>query len=575
MTHPIPHQAFAQHVVVLGKTRSGKSSTMRGIVESLLAESKPVCIIDPKGDWWGLKSSADGKRAGYPVIIFGGEHADVPLNAHSGAHVAELVATGNRPCIIDLGGWMVSDRTRFFIDFSSTLFRHTRGPRWLVIDEAHNFVPQGKVLDPEAGKMLHWGNRLASEGAGKGLTLISASQRPQKVHKDYLTSHETLIAMRVIHPLDRGAIKDWIDGCPDAAKGKEVLATLASMQRGEGWVWSPEIGFGPERVQFPMFRTYDSFKAPTGEATHKLKGWASVDLEEVRAKLATVVEEAKANDPKELRAEIARLKRDLQKPPAAPVAPDTAAIAEAEQRGYTRGKVDGYSAGVADATDDLAAIRGKVTAAVTAGLDAALHEIATRTADHRARADLLMRPAMLPVQRPRPVPAPTPPASRQPREASGSLPGPEQRILDSVQWWTERGHDRPTNAQVAWLAGYSPAGGSYKNPRGSLKTQGLIDYPEGDRISVTPAGGALARPPVLDRPLIDWVLSRLPGPESRILTAVGAHYPKAASNAVVAADAGYSPDGGSFKNPRGALRSKGLIEYPRPDHLRAADWLFE
>jgi hypothetical protein len=139
-----------------------------------------------KGDWWGLKSSADGKRAGYPVIIFGGEHADVPINALSGKHVAELVATGNRPFIIDLGGWMVGERTRFFIDFASTFFRHTRGPRHLAIDEVHNFAPQGKVHDPDAGKMLHWANRLASEGAGKGITLLSASQRPQKVHKDYL-----------------------------------------------------------------------------------------------------------------------------------------------------------------------------------------------------------------------------------------------------------------------------------------------------------------------------------------------------------------------------------------------------
>jgi hypothetical protein len=54
--------------------------------------------------------------------------------------VAELVATGNRPCIIDVGGWTVGDRTRFFVDFAQALFRHTRGPRWLCIDEVHNFA---------------------------------------------------------------------------------------------------------------------------------------------------------------------------------------------------------------------------------------------------------------------------------------------------------------------------------------------------------------------------------------------------------------------------------------------------
>jgi len=72
----IPAIALEQHIILLGKTRSGKSSAMRVLVEHLLDEEKPVCIVDPKGDWWGLKASGDGKEAGYPVVIFGGEHAD-------------------------------------------------------------------------------------------------------------------------------------------------------------------------------------------------------------------------------------------------------------------------------------------------------------------------------------------------------------------------------------------------------------------------------------------------------------------------------------------------------------------
>ncbi len=333
---PIPLEALAQHVIALGKTRSGKSSKLRLIVEQLLDANKPVCIIDPKGDWWGLKSSADGKSAGYAVVIFGGEHSDVPINEHAGAHIAELVATGNRPCIIDLGGWMVGARTRFFIDFASTLFKLTRGERFLAIDEVHNFCPKGKVLSPEAGVSLHWANRLASEGQGKGLVLVAASQRPQKVHNDFLTSCETLIACRVIHKADRDAIKDWIDGCADASKGREVLAELAQMKRPEAWVWSPEIDFGPKRISFPMFSTYDSYKPQRADAA-KLKGWAEVDLDDVRAKLSAVVKQAEANDPTALKKRIAELERQVRqgvKPAAAPPAPSPEQLAKAEQRGY-------------------------------------------------------------------------------------------------------------------------------------------------------------------------------------------------------------------------------------------------
>ena len=117
--------------------------------------------------------------------------------------------------------------------------------------------------------------------------------------------------MRVIHPLDRAAIKDWIDGCPDAQKGRDVLVSLASMGRGEGWVWSPECGFGPENVQFPLFSTYDSFAPQANSSVEELKGWAAVDLAEVRDKLSAVVEEAKANDPRHLRKQIAELKRQI------------------------------------------------------------------------------------------------------------------------------------------------------------------------------------------------------------------------------------------------------------------------
>lgn len=440
-TLPIPDKALAQHVILLGKTRSGKSSTMRLIVERLLDEQKPVCIIDPKGDWWGLKSSASGARAGYPVVIFGGEHADVPLNVHAAAHVAELVATGNRPCIIDLGGWLVSDRTKFFVAFASALFRKTRGPRWLAIDEVHNFAPQGKVLDPDAGKMLHWANRLASEGAGKGVTLISASQRPQKVHKDYVTSHETLIAKRVIHPLDRNAVKDWIDGCGDPAMGKEVIASLAGISREEGWVWSPEIGFGPKLIKFPMFSTYDSFAAPTGEAVEKLKGWASVDLEEVKTKLAAVLEEAKANDPKELKADLAKANKriaELERTVAEKRAdPGDAQIA------YDQGFTDASNKGVRAMRDLTDTFKEQIAEIVRLGSEFA-GVISKRLADGSAIAErmyeelakLPARPtpehghAPMPTQRP-PRAAHEHPRSAA-RETNGSIAPTTRKILDVI-----------------------------------------------------------------------------------------------------------------------------------------------
>ncbi len=558
----LPQAALHQHIAVLGKTGAGKSSVMRTLVESLLGEHKPVCIIDPKGDWWGLKSSADGKHAGFPVVIFGGEHADVPINAHSGAHIAELVATGNRPCIIDLGGWMVAERTRFFIDFASALFRTARGMRWLVVDEVHNFAPQGKVLDPQAGQMLHWANRLASEGRGKGLQIIAASQRPQKVHKDFLTSCETLIAMRVIHPLDRGAIKDWIDGCPDAAKGKEVLGSLASMPRGTGWVWSPEIGFGPQQIAFPKFSTYDSFKPSTGEA--KLKGWAEVNLEEVKAKLADVVKEAQANDPKLLRARISQLERERAAEKAnAPkvLAIDHDAVRAAEKRG----RDEGFAAGVQYTTSGIAT----ALAHIKQGVDVLA---------------LQLKEAAKPLQVPRapsarPAPAPRVPEPRAPRrqsDGSAALTAPQQRILDTLKMLEGLRIGQPSRAQLALWCEVSPTSGGYFNNLGALRTAGMLDYPSGGTVALTDAGRAAADavPPPSVEQMQASLFSKVGASKAAILKALIEIYPKDASRDDLAQMIDVSPTSGGYFNNLGALRTLGVIDYPAPSRVVALPVLF-
>jgi DNA helicase HerA-like ATPase len=60
-----PKATLSQHIGVLGKTGSGKTYFVRGVVEGLLDDNARVCIIDPTGAWSGLRSSATGKSAGY------------------------------------------------------------------------------------------------------------------------------------------------------------------------------------------------------------------------------------------------------------------------------------------------------------------------------------------------------------------------------------------------------------------------------------------------------------------------------------------------------------------------------
>jgi uncharacterized protein DUF87 len=570
MSFIVPEKIFEQHTIILGKTRSGKSSVARLCVEHLLDRGEPVCILDPKGDWWGLKSSANGKRAGYPVIIFGGEHADLPLNSKSGAAVAELVATGNRPCIIDLGGWMPGARTEFFVDFASTYFRITRGRRWLVIDEVHNFAPQGKVLDPQSGKMLHWANRLANEGLGKGVSLISCSQRPQKVAKDFVTAAETLIALRVIHPLDRRATQEWIDGCGDPAKGKAVLETLAANKRGEGWVWSPEIDFGPQKIQFPMFGTYDSFKPQDSHLPAKLKGWADVDLANVKSKLEAVVKEAEANDPATLRARIRELEKQRPSAPTKPAAPapDPRALREMERK--------------------MVAVQAEAKRLKVAGemLSQRLTELAQKALSQFSVAISEPKKASAKVSpsfhalTPRVSPVIARPRSALSAESNGNgddeLPRRQADILRVLSEFEAIGRSPVQKNWIAARAGVSHSSGGYFNNLGSLHTRGLIAYDGRGGVSLTPEGRAATphfEAPTTTDEMLASCMGILDRRKQDILKAVHEAHPNAIAKSDLAEMVGVSSTSGGYFNNLGALRSAGMIEYASGG-VRCADWLF-
>lgn len=62
----LPLEIVTQTIAIIAKRRAGKSYTMRKLVEQLLAAHQQVILVDPKGDQWGLRSSSDGKKAGYP-----------------------------------------------------------------------------------------------------------------------------------------------------------------------------------------------------------------------------------------------------------------------------------------------------------------------------------------------------------------------------------------------------------------------------------------------------------------------------------------------------------------------------
>src|SRR4051794_32944996 len=97
----LPTAALDDRMAIVGTAGSGKTYTAKGFVERLLDARARVAIIDPLGVWWGLRAGAAG-NAGYPVIVFGGRHADVPLTAEMGAPLGQLIARQALASVIDL-----------------------------------------------------------------------------------------------------------------------------------------------------------------------------------------------------------------------------------------------------------------------------------------------------------------------------------------------------------------------------------------------------------------------------------------------------------------------------------------
>ena len=531
--HPIPDGALDKHIAILGKTGSGKSNLAKTIAEDLLARGQRVCVIDPTGTWWGLRLQADGKTpSGHPIVIFGGQHADLPVGPSHGAAIARTIGTTSTPAIVDTRLMSVSDRTRFFTGFAETLVQANVGELTLIVDEAHLFMPQaGARVGGGAPAMLHAGNNLVSLGRGVGLCIVLISQRPAKLHKDALTQVETLVAMRVIAPQDRKAIDDWIGEWADAHEAGDLVRTLASLATGDAWVWSPEIGH-LERAHCPLAATYDSGHV-RGQVALELP---AIDVAKIEAQLESVAADVFGDDPKRLKRRIAELERDLAAKPAG-------GVDEAE----VQRRIE--AARQADQERYMALLEKAETR-----IDAAVEDIANQLKE--ARGLLPDRPAAPAAPTPAPPARRPTPAPPTPSASSGGLTKPQQRILDALAWLDGLNiAERASRIQVAFLAGYKPGGGAFNNTLGSLRTAGLIEYTSSGAVMLTDAGRGHANLP--DLPLTAEamqraVMERLTGPQQRILQPLIDAYPDAMSAEDLARASGYEAKGGAFNNTRGS-----------------------
>jgi hypothetical protein len=560
MTFKFPAGVLAQHTAVLGKTGSGKTTTAKLMVEQVVAEEARVCVLDPiKSDWWGLTSSADGKRAGLPFQILGGPRGHVPLHSSSGKAIGEIVANGALPLsIIDMADFEPGGQAKFFVDFAPTLIRKMRGVVYLVMEEAHLFAPKERSGIGAENMSIHWAKTMATAGRSKGISLILVTQRTQALHNALLGSCETMIAHRMSAPADQEPVVKWLKANTDKVTPEKVASSLSSIPTGSGWLCSGEEKLF-ELVKFPRIRTYDNSATPTGDAASDQVKTAPVDPEKLRAIIGEAVKTAEANDPAVLKKRIAELERlAAAKPTAVPVNPD--AIERATKEGYDAGKEGALKAAHSAWNALLATMRLRYENAGQEIFRGAELEVSVPARIHTPRpltnAPLGKAPA--PVKRPAPIPS-----SRDP-----GVSRPQQVILDRLAWAESKGLYPAPKKTLAAVSGVSPSSSSYENNLGALRTAGLIDYPLPAHVGFTDAGRAAAGVSHDDGRQVheQWfeIVSR---PQRAILEALVQAHPDPLTKELLAETVGVSAGSSSYENNLGALRSLGAVDYPAPKQV--------
>jgi hypothetical protein len=584
----LPAETVTSTVVVYGGKGMGKTNFGSVLVEELVRLGLRVAILDPVGVWYGLRHGADGTSPGVEALILGGVHGDVEIMPTAGAAVADLVADEDIDVIVDISRhrngsmWSVGEKIRFVADYCARLYERQgerRRPLHQVIDEAGRFVPQaipsGAV---DIARCVGAIEQLVELGRNVGVGVTLITQRSARMNKSVSELADAMVAFRTVGPRSIDAVMDWMGEHVERGRIKGLVEQLRELPIGSALVVSPGWLRFEGVVAMRARRTFDSSATPdaTGEVRRASGPAAMPDLARYRARFAATLEQqagAKGASRDQKRAateqskliaeqqqQIADLERRLRERP-------TPTVERVEVPVLAPADVDRLTT----ALDDLRAVAMRIIDA-TDGI---------RTALVRARPAPAESPGNIREDIPPPPPTRQPAQNRSSRRSvvvtPTDLSNPQLRILEALASFQALGLDSVARSNVAVFADASPRSSGFANNLGALRTRGLIDYPSGGAVAITEDGLACVDEPRPIRSLDElheaWY-AKLPRPQVAILQVLVKSYPSTWHRASLAETAGQSASSSGFANNLGALRSLGLIDYPRPGEVVATDLLF-
>lgn len=544
----LPEDAVTETFAILAKRGRGKSYTASVMAEEMIEAGLPVLIIDPLGVWWGLRASADGRSDGLPVVIFGGDHADVEFTERSGELLADVIVEQQFPAIIDLSLMSKSAMRRFMAPFIERLYQKNRDPLHVIVDEADAFAPQRPQA--EGARLLGAMEDLQRRGRARGIGTTLITQRPAVLHKDVLTQAEVLIALGMTGPRDVAAIDEWVRLHADEDQARAVKASLPSLPVGTAWVWSPGYLDLLAKVRIRARRTFDSSATPKpGVHRPSVSEFAQVDTGALTERIAAAEARQEDSSPRGLRLRIAELEKALgaARKDAANRPPDEVRVEVPVLSDVDRANLEQVLAQTVALSETL-----------SSGVDAlasAVQDLSASLARHTISAPAApsLRPPRSVAADPGSASASAPVPKRPGRHTSDTaLPKAQRAVLSALAQ-----HGPRSVKQVALLTGYSHTSGGYRNSLSALRSAGYIEG-RGD-VTITVDGLAALgdyEPLPTGPALIEWWKDKHLGKAERmILDVLVDAYPAPVSTEEIALRTGYSATSGGFRNALSRLRS--------------------
>lgn len=510
---------LGQRLIIQGASGAGKSRTLRKILESL-PDTYQQIIIDVEDEFHTLRTEDR------PYAILGGEYADADgLEDMDVRALAPAILELRANTILQINDLPLSskedyDQRQFIADFIAGAMAAPRKlwrPTVFVLDESHRYAPEkgdGASLAPIVN--------LCTAGRKRSFSALFATQRFSMISKDVLGQCPNKMIGRCDQALDVRAAADVLGFTPRS----NDAATLYALQPGEMWTIGPAFG---------------------GEASrHRITPSETVEPE-------PGAENAPAPPPEAVARALAALPRK-EAQEAEFIAPGIKAdaaevsvrIEAARQDGFQKGRLAGLDEGRSD------------------GYRAALANMRSRIDDEFAGLGEKREAIAI-----RPPPAPQTQAINPPE----GLTTPQMTVLEALWFWLRHGHKTPTRAQVAAVCGWKATSGHLKNVLGALRTEGLVDYPEAGRVSLTVDASKISVP-FNDASLRDRLNTIFSTPQRSVFDAI-AEQTAPMDRVQLAGLLNWSPASGHLKNVLGSLRTLELIDYPSAGMVALRDWVRE